>query len=263
MKSYNNNLVRGKHAAFLDDVQQGYLSFEKDSLANKYSEFLARANNEAEMHYFFEANPALLPGLYDLHNGPLGNVVVSKLQLANEYITDFAFISINSANSQITLIEIESPTMRVFRESDDLFSSKFNQALQQVRDWSLWIEQNTTYVKDLFRNIYFRQIFRNQRVVTRTILVAGRREDIRKNPKREKRWAGVNQGSGPVVMTYDRLAESFVLNPELLHELICKPATDISRLVRSRSVTGRSFCVGMVASSDGEPGRIAARPCAV
>lgn len=178
MSDYNNNLLRGKRASFLDEVQQRYLGFEQDSLASKYSAFLKKAKAEAEMHYFLEANPALLPGLYDLHNGPLGNVVISKLPLANEYVTDFAFISINSAVSQITLIEIESPTMRVFRNSDDLFSSKFNQALQQMRDWALWVEQNTPFIKDLFRNIYFRQVFRNQKVVARTILVAGRRREI-------------------------------------------------------------------------------------
>ena len=234
MSDYNNNLLRGKHAPFLDDIQQRYLGFEQNALASKYSVFLKKAKSEAEMHYFLETNPALLPGLYDLHNGPLGNVVISKLPLANDYVTDFAFISINSAVSQITLIEIESPTMRIFRNTDDLFSSKFNQALQQVRDWALWVEQNTTFMKDLFRNIYFRQVFRNQKIVTRTILVAGKRGEIQNSPQREKRWAGLNQSSGPIVMSYDRLGETFFLNPSLLHDLVCKPANEISKIIRHR-----------------------------
>jgi hypothetical protein len=44
------------------------------------------------MQLFFEINPIVLPGLWDRHNGPIGNVVISKLKLANEYETDFAFI---------------------------------------------------------------------------------------------------------------------------------------------------------------------------
>ncbi len=233
MNEYNNNLIRGESLIFLDDAQRRYLDFETDSLADKYIQYLDKATSEADMHYFFETNPALLPGLYDLHNGPLGDVVISKLPLAGEHVTDFAFISVNSAESQITLIEIESPVMQVFRGSDDLFSSKFNRALQQVRDWSLWAEQNSTYMKDLFRNIYFKQVFRYQRVVIRTILVAGRRVEIRQNLRREKRWAGVNQANG-MVMTYDRLAEIFTLNPRLLHKLVCKPPSHIAELLHRR-----------------------------
>lgn len=234
MKGYNNKLVQGVPSPFLDDVQQRFLEFEQDSLARKYFSFLKNAKIESEMHYFLEANPAILPGLYDLHNGPLGNVVISKLPLANEYVTDFAFISINSAVAQITLVEIESPTMLVFRKSDDLFSSKFNQAFQQVRDWTLWVEQNTIFIKDVFRNIYFREVFRHRKILIRTILVAGRRKEIQRNPQREKRWAGLNQSSGPIVMTYDRLGETFFLNPALLHDLVCKPANFISSIVRHR-----------------------------
>lgn len=235
---YNENLIlAGRDITSLDERQRNYLEFEEASFKKKYVEFLNKAQCEADMQYFFETNPILLPGLYDLHNGPVGDAVISKLQLSNEYETDFAFISVNSAEAQITLIEIESPKMKIFRRSDDLFTSDFNRALQQTRDWTLWVHQNQSYVKDLFRDIYFRGIFRHQHVTTQTILIAGRRKDIQKSSQREKRWAAINQEVRPsVVVSYDRLVEwlSYTFKPGLLQELICRPRRYISKILRSR-----------------------------
>lgn len=236
MDSYDERLILGRDEMFLDEQQRSFLQFERESLRRKYFEFLNSARSETEMHYFFEANPIVLPGLHDLHNGPVGDVVISKLQLSNEFETDFAFICCDSATAQITLIEIESPTIRVFRDSDNLFTSVFNRTLQQIRDWSLWVQQNSTYVKDLFREIYFKNIFRHQRVKSRAIVVAGRRCDVQRNSQREKRWAAINQEVDPnAVMSYDRLGEILIMNPSLLQNLVCRPRRYISQIVRRRA----------------------------
>jgi len=235
MDTYSDHLVLGKHKLTLDKEQRSYVEFEQEFLRKKYVEYLNRARSETEMHYFFETNPIVLPGLYDLHNGPVGEVVISKLQLSNEYETDFAFISVDSATAQITLIEIESPRMQVFRESDDLFTSDFNRALQQIRDWTLWVHQNSSYVKDLFREIYFKSVFQHQRVVSRVIVVAGRRKDVQRNSRRGKRWAGVNQElESNEIMSYDRLSEALFVDPRLLQNLVCRPRRYISQILRSR-----------------------------
>jgi len=234
MDEYNDGLIMAWREQMLDGKQQNYLLFEQESLRKKYFEYLKKAEDESDMQYFFENNPMLLPGLYDLHNGPLGDVVISKLKLANEYETDFAFITVNSSTAQITFIEIESPKLKIFRGSDNQFTSGFNRSLQQARDWTLWVHQNPAFIKDLFREIYFRDVFRMQRVISRTIIVAGRRVDIYKNPQREKRWAGINHEAEPnIVVSYDRLGEWIHLNPRLL-QLVCRPRRDISQLLRSR-----------------------------
>jgi len=236
--SYNESIILGKEDIFLEENQKKYLLFEEESFKKKYIEYLNQAQCESDMHYLFETNPILLPGLYDLHNGPVGDIVISKLQLSHEYVTDFAFISVNSATAQITMIEIESPKMKIFRGADDLFSSDFNRALQQTRDWTLWAHQNQTYLKDLFRETYHRGIFRYQQVVTKTVLIAGRRKEIQMSPQREKRWAAINQEVEPsVVLSYDRLAEylSYSFNTRLLQKLICRPRRYISTTLRSRT----------------------------
>jgi len=213
----------------LDDTQRAYIEFEHGALRSKFLTYLDTANNEAQMQYFLEANPILIPGLYDLHNGPVGNVVVSKLQLANEFVTDFAFISSNSAVAQVTLIEIESPITKLFRDSDSEFAAPFNKSFQQVRDWTLWAEQHATFLKDAFRSLYHKNIFKYQKVTTRCILVTGRRAEVQSSAKHEKRWASVNHSASTIVMTYDRLADIFALNARLLQSLSCVPPHNVAR----------------------------------
>ena len=233
MSDYNNQLLTADSSFGLSETQRKLLQFEQESLREKFLQYLESASSEAEMHYFLEANPAIVPGLYDLHNGPVANIVISKLQLSSEFVTDFAFISCNSAVAQITLIEIESPKIQIFRESDEEFTSSFNRSFQQLRDWFLWSDQNSAHIKDMFRSIYHRNIFRHQKVLIRCVLVAGRRSDIKISAKREKRWAGLN--SNPIhVMTYDRLASIEAFNPRILNKLRCIPARLVSKAIRSQ-----------------------------
>lgn len=221
--------------SFLDKDEKQYEDFEFNFLRKKYIEFLKRAKTERQMQLFLETNPIILPGLFSRHNGPVGNAVISKLKLANEYETDFAFISVDSARAQITLIEIESPSIKIFRDSDNQFTSKFNKAVQQMRDWVTWFHLNQTYSKDLFRNIYHRGIFRYQHVSTKVILIAGRRDHIRQNSQREKRWAGLNASIDPnVVITYDHLGYGMTIDLNVLRKLICRPQRYISAVLKSR-----------------------------
>lgn len=220
---------------FLKKSEFKYGEFEADFLRKKYLAFLKQAKSEKQMQLFFEINPIMLPCLYDRHNGPVGNVVISKLKLANEFETDFAFISEDSGRSQITLIEIESPSIKIFRNSDNQFTSTFNKAVQQMRDWVTWFHSNQTYAKDLFRNIYHRGIFRYQHVSTKVILIAGRRDHIRRNSQREKRWAGLNVSIEPnVVITYDHLAYGMTIDLNILRKLICRPQRYIDNELRRR-----------------------------
>ncbi len=224
---------------FLDEDQIIYSQFEDNYLRKKYADFLKQAKNERQMHLFFEDNPIFLPSLNDRHNGPLGNVVITKLRLADEYETDFAFLSVDSARTQITLIEIESPTIKVFRDSDDHFTSAFNKAVQQMRDWKAWFRNNQTYIKDRFREIYFNMVFRNQHVATKIILIAGRRSYIKKNPRREKRWVELNESIKPdEIVTYDHLLYGLSGDYDLQRKLVSMPqryiAHELKRHFRKR-----------------------------
>ena len=221
--------------SLLNAEAKQYEDFEFNHRRKKYLEFLKQAKTERQMQLFLETNPIILPGLFSRHNGPVGNVIISKLRLADEYETDFAFISVDSARALITLIEIESPSIKIFRDSDHQFTSPFNKAVQQMRDWATWFHSNQTYAKDLFRNIYHRGIFRYQHVTTKVILIAGRRNHIRRNSQREKRWAGLNASIEPnIVVTYDHLAYGMTVDLDVLRKLICRPQQYITTELRRR-----------------------------
>lgn len=232
MATYNDRLLRGESTLLLDREQQTVLDFEEQQFRSKYEKFLRSASSEAQMQYFLETNPIFIPGLYDLHNGPKSNVVISKLRLADEYVTDFAFISENSAYCQITLVEIESPKMQIFRKSDELFTAEFSRAFQQLRDWEQWCMQNLIHLKEVFRRIFHRSLFKFQRVMIRCVLVAGRRTQVEQSAKRQQRWAGVNRDPSVVVMTYDRMLDHLSVNPRLLQRLRCVPQSHVSLLAR-------------------------------
>ncbi len=233
MATYNDSLLRGASTLLLDEDQRTLVEFEEHQLRSKYEKFLCTASSEAQMQYFLEANPILIPGLYDLHNGPVGNVVVSKLRLSDEYVTDFAFISENSAVCQITLVEIESPAIQIFRKSDGLFTAEFSRALQQLRDWDQWCSQHPVHLKDTFRRIYHRTTFKFQRVMVRCVLVAGRRAQVGRSARREQRWAGANCDPSVVVMTYDRLLDHMSFNPRLMQQLRCVPQGRVATPARN------------------------------
>ncbi len=216
-----------------DEEDRKYRDFEEYNLRKKYDQYLKLAKTEKEMQVFFEINPIFLPGLYDRHNGPLGDVVISKLGLAEEYETDFAFLSIDSARIQITLIEIESPRLKIFRNSDHHFTSTFNKAMQQMRDWIEWVQTHQAHLKEVLRDVYFGSVFRNQHVMTKVIVVAGRRKDVERNSIREKRWAGLNASiANNEVVTYDHLAYGMVPSFYLLKNLICRPKRYVMQTLR-------------------------------
>jgi hypothetical protein len=64
---------------------------------------------EEEVQQFFEQYPRCLPEAGHYHNGLRADVVISKLPLHNDFITDFAYMSQNSQRVLIICIEIERP----------------------------------------------------------------------------------------------------------------------------------------------------------
>src|SRR5205809_8054644 len=84
-----------------------------DTLESEWGKLLNGANNEQEVQDFLERHPFMLPGLYDLHNGPLHGVVVAKCPFGADYKSDFAFVTRHSMALQFTFVEIEDPRKQV------------------------------------------------------------------------------------------------------------------------------------------------------
>jgi hypothetical protein len=176
------------------------------NLSEQWKRFLRDNPPESAVQDFLERHPILLPGLWDYHNGPLHDVVVTKLPLGPDYKTDFAFISRHSMALQFTFVEIEAPTKRIFNQ-DDSFTQEFNHAKQQVMDWARWSQDHLNDLMDMFAQMFETYNVTDDLKEVRGYLVYGRREEVEVNRRRKERWQGVGLSSDKrmIVMTYDRL----------------------------------------------------------
>ncbi len=192
-------------------------------LYKKLSKILASKPKEEKVQQFFEQHPHLLPGLADYHNGPYAKIVITKFPLGIDFITDFAFISQNSQMIQLTLVELESPSKKLFRK-DGRPSRDYIDARQQLTDWLHRVQQDKKKSVELFAPMLRRLPLRDYHISARAYLICGRRIDF-KEPKAHERWSAESSlaSLGLITMTYDRILESLKRAYWPLHEriLVC------------------------------------------
>lgn len=76
----------------------------------------------------------------------------SKVQLGDQYETDFACFDSGSSGPEWYLIEIESPAAKIFTKSGQP-SARLSHAMQQVRDWLSWVHDNLGFARKLMPHI--------------------------------------------------------------------------------------------------------------
>lgn len=178
------------------------------ALAEEFEALLDKAKDEETVHGFLEAHPQLLPDVGFFHNGPRGDLVVSKLPLGEDFICDFAFVTEDSQTLLFTCIEIESPAKRLFNKGA-AFSRDYLDARQQIADWNGWAQQNMRQALRLFDRLGQWLSVERYSITLQCILVMGRRAEIN-TVKRRQRWAAENalRQASMNIMTYDRLVET-------------------------------------------------------
>jgi hypothetical protein len=163
---------------------------------------------EAELQKHLERHPSLVAAEHAIW--PFA--VISKLPLGADFVTDFVYFWSNSTGTHAMLTEIEAPTLRVFTE-DDQFTSDFNRALQQLRDWRRWCADNHETLDNTFEPLSdideFGGVVPSFRYV-HTRLIAGRRKEVLADARRRSRWETlVNDVIGErYLRTWDGFAES-------------------------------------------------------
>lgn len=180
---------------------------DSEEVASEFEMLLDSNPSEQQIQEFFEENPRHLPNAGFYHNGLRGSVVVSKMPLHNDFVTDFAYMSENSQTILVVCVELEKPDKKIFRR-DSNFTSEFNQAKQQVVDWNYWAQTNRSEALKYFGKLAMGTNQRWLEVSLQCILVYGRRAEIR-NRKRQERWSAEAAilPRSIQLMTYDRLLE--------------------------------------------------------
>jgi hypothetical protein len=166
---------------------------------------LNQAKREQDIQDFLELHPELLPGLFDFHNGPLHQIVVSKFSFGADYKCDFAFVSRHSMALQFTFVEIEDPNKPIFNK-DGSFHQSFNHARQQLFDWKIWAEKNVHILMDMFSPMFQTYNAWDDYKDFRFYLMYGRRSEIESDKKRKERWSSLYASDDRkiFVTSYDR-----------------------------------------------------------
>lgn len=148
---------------------------------------------ERHYHAFLRRHPAVFLTFYGSY------VVVSKLKLGSQFETDFVVVKEGYSEGTIyELIEIESPQTKLFDLSGKP-TSKFNAALQQIRDWKRWLAENRVEYGKILPTINT-NTKRNSRL--RYKIVIGRTSDnLIESEKRNQ----IAEEEGIEIVSFDRL----------------------------------------------------------
>ena len=186
-------------------VERSLASVKSEIVLAEWESLLNQATREQDIQDFLELHPELLPGLSDLHNGPLHGIVISKFPFGADYKCDFAFVTRHSMALQFTFVEVEDPTRPIFNK-DGSFSQYFNHARQQIADWRVWAEKNIDTLMDMFSPMFETYNASSDRKDFRFYLVYGRRTEAESDRKRKDRWSSIFATSDrkTFVMSYDR-----------------------------------------------------------
>ena len=180
-------------------------------LIKDFTELLNDVNtNENIVQEFLEENTELIP-LPILENHHLHfNCVISKLKIGLEVITDFAYLTKSSDIWRVILIELESPHKRIFKKNAHgytEFSAEFNNAIDQITYWKVYIEEYKTAVLRQLEKI--RVPLEKNKVVFEYVLVLGRNKEKDNSDKRRSMFAEKSETMHIKFMTYDSLISKY------------------------------------------------------
>jgi hypothetical protein len=141
--------------------------------------FLNRNPNEGEAQRYLERHSTWLPTPYLLGHGLHYNAFIAQFELDRDRITDFAYLTKNTAGWCAVLVELESPAKRIFTKSARAeFHSHTQKAINQIEDWKTAVSEHLPALKErLMPLLAFSPDFARNPLSFRYVLVVGR------NPK--------------------------------------------------------------------------------
>ncbi len=125
---------------------------------------LLGSDHEEELQAYLAENPDILTAAFGLPliwsgRGPdtAGNsaILLPKLPLGGEYVSDFCLAVSRSIQLDFVLIELERAIDRPYQRNGNA-TSRLNTAVRQVLDWLGWLEDSTNL--EFFRKAILRQL---------------------------------------------------------------------------------------------------------
>lgn len=173
-----------------------------------YKGLLGSYKGEQELQDFLEKNTEFIPREFVQNHGIHSRLVFRKLKLAENYTTDFFYLSKSSDDWNCVLIEIEKPNSKFFKDGTNDFHTDFLSGLDQIDRWRAWFNNSTN--KDYFTNqslSFIRQpLFKNPCYI-KYVLVTGRRAEYEGSDLRRS-LIQAKEREDFKIMTFDSLYES-------------------------------------------------------
>lgn len=158
---------------------------------------------------FLEMNTELIPTPNRLNHQIHFESIISKFPLGTELTTDYVYITKSSDVWRVTLVELESPDKDIFTGDlkKAIFSSGFNAAVAQVRDWKIFLDENRD---EFIRRL--KPMFRPLGMADNPIefnfqLIIGRSANKNATQDRKRHIRKIITGEGIEVITYDQLVD--------------------------------------------------------
>jgi Shedu protein SduA, C-terminal len=104
---------------------------------------LQTATTEPAVQLVLEEHPVLLARAL---GGGHGRWVIPQKALGAEHVPDFIIGEKSSLGYEWTVVELESPTRRMFNKNGDP-SKALNHAIRQIVDWRYWLTANLDYAR--------------------------------------------------------------------------------------------------------------------
>lgn len=146
-------------------------------IRSEFEEIISRKGcPESDVQEFLEQNPIFLFTPFLLNHGLHLDVLISKAKLNSVYVTDFAYLTKSSVSWNIVLVELESPSKKLFNVNGGRLTrtSEFNKAIEQIDTWRAYVKKNPESVKKIFRPLL--GVMEENPVNFKYCLVIGRRD---------------------------------------------------------------------------------------
>jgi len=183
-------------------------------LIGEYIEILDRELKEKEYQDFLEANTRFIPRHFVQNHGVHMSIVLRKLKISNDMITDFVILSKSSIGWNYILVEIEKPSSRFFKPGSTDVHSDFMGGIKQIKSWQAWFSKpdNKAHFEAQLR--FIKKPISNTPVEMKYVLVTGRRSEYEDSEDKIHTIRSFESDDFKI-MSFDSLSENVRNNEEL------------------------------------------------
>jgi len=166
----------------------------------------AGTKKEQEIQNYLEEKTELIPTPHRLNHHLHLKAIISKFPLGNRFITDYVYVTKSSDCWRIVFVELEVPDKTIFTNSKNQINTtaKFNEAINQVRNWQAYLKENRQEVIKQLEPLMVPTNMRRNPVEFCFELVYGRSSE-KNTEERNRHIKLLSEQSNIKIMTYDTL----------------------------------------------------------